>query len=296
MPPRSPRLRRSNAAAFPSSPPILNLSHDTLALVCDLLLPVDVLNLSRSCKSIHNFLHQASSKFVWKAARANVQGLPDCPKWLSEPQFASLCFEDFCFRCLAMDTYSRSPLWPFGIRYCLPCRTATFTTKPLKDFPAGGGGALSRKVLSFYVRDVQEFRAALVAKVGADLAATAALVLALLQEKASDTKDRVEFARECKAWHVQWKAQLAAAARAVKVQRQQDILRKLEDAGYANEVRELGPHYEGLSQEVRAVTDQARPLTEREWNVIRPTLTAFMDGRRELGVRVAFVRQIRSRL
>ena len=146
---RSHRVsRRANADVLPSAPPILKLSHDTLALVrpdfvdsfaravaafnlltsslqiCDLLLPMDVLSLYRSCKAIRTFLRLASSKPLWKIARANVEGLPECPEWLTEPQFVSLCFEEFCTRCLTTDPYSRSSIWPFGVRYCLSCRNA----------------------------------------------------------------------------------------------------------------------------------------------------------------------------
>ena len=138
--------RRANGDVLPSAPPILKLSHDTVALVrldfsthlreqlqllltsslqiCDLLLPVDVLSLYRSCKAIRTFLRLKTSKPLWKIARANVEGLPECPEWLTEPQFVSLCFEEFCTRCLTTDPYSRSSIWPFGVRYCLSCRNA----------------------------------------------------------------------------------------------------------------------------------------------------------------------------
>lgn len=34
--------------------------------------------------------------WVWKQARANVPGLPDCPLDLAEPEYAVLCFEKHC--------------------------------------------------------------------------------------------------------------------------------------------------------------------------------------------------------
>jgi hypothetical protein len=37
-----------------------------------------------------------TSRTIWKNARSNVEGLPDCPGDLSEPQYASLLFEHVC--------------------------------------------------------------------------------------------------------------------------------------------------------------------------------------------------------
>lgn len=37
-----------------------------------------------------------SAVSVWKDVRANVQGLPDCPSDLPEPQYASLAFDPYC--------------------------------------------------------------------------------------------------------------------------------------------------------------------------------------------------------
>lgn len=37
-----------------------------------------------------------TSAYLWKAARANVEGLPECPSYLSEPQYANLVFSPHC--------------------------------------------------------------------------------------------------------------------------------------------------------------------------------------------------------
>ena len=34
---------------------------------------------------------------LWKAARRNVPGLPDCPQTVSEPRFAAYMFDQYCF-------------------------------------------------------------------------------------------------------------------------------------------------------------------------------------------------------
>ena len=37
-----------------------------------------------------------SSISIWKAARANIEGFPDCPPEMSEPQWAHLAFYPHC--------------------------------------------------------------------------------------------------------------------------------------------------------------------------------------------------------
>ena len=60
------------------------------------LKPLDLLQLSRTSKKLRSLLLGRSSKSVWIQARANVEGLPDCPLDMSEPAYASLAFEPYC--------------------------------------------------------------------------------------------------------------------------------------------------------------------------------------------------------
>lgn len=60
------------------------------------LLPLDVLRLARTTKQFRHMLMHRSSLSIWIAARKNVPDLPDCPPYLSEPQFANLVFDTHC--------------------------------------------------------------------------------------------------------------------------------------------------------------------------------------------------------
>ena len=60
------------------------------------LLPLDLLHLARTTRAFRRVLMHKSSIFVWKAARENVSGIPDCPTDLSEPQWANLAFDTHC--------------------------------------------------------------------------------------------------------------------------------------------------------------------------------------------------------
>lgn len=58
--------------------------------------PYDLLRLSRATKGLRQVLLQKSSRFIWEAARSNLEGLPDKPSDLSEPRYASLVFDSHC--------------------------------------------------------------------------------------------------------------------------------------------------------------------------------------------------------
>lgn len=60
------------------------------------LLPVDLLHLARTTKLFRRFLMARSAESMWKAARANVPDLPNCPAHLSEPAYANLAFDSHC--------------------------------------------------------------------------------------------------------------------------------------------------------------------------------------------------------
>lgn len=60
------------------------------------LQPMDLLNLARTSKPFRELLMHRSAARFWKSARRNIDGLPDCPPDLSEPEYANLCFDAHC--------------------------------------------------------------------------------------------------------------------------------------------------------------------------------------------------------
>lgn len=58
--------------------------------------PLDLLNLARTCKSLRELLMDKSATSVWRSARRQVEGLPDCPDDLTEPEYANLVFYARC--------------------------------------------------------------------------------------------------------------------------------------------------------------------------------------------------------
>ncbi|KAI0725257.1 hypothetical protein C8Q72DRAFT_615136 [Fomitopsis betulina] len=96
-----------------------NMPLDILFEIFCCLEPRDLLNLARTTKPFRRFLMSRRSAQTWRAARANVEELPDCPAHLSEPQYANLLFFPYCNNCLRPNV--RIVLWEFSARYCPTC-------------------------------------------------------------------------------------------------------------------------------------------------------------------------------
>lgn len=58
--------------------------------------PMDLLHLIRTNKTFRRFLLARSSEPLWKAARKNVDLLPERPEHMSEPAYANLVFDAHC--------------------------------------------------------------------------------------------------------------------------------------------------------------------------------------------------------
>ena len=61
------------------------------------LRPLDVLRLCRTTKGLRKILLNKNANALWVKVRENVVGLPEPFPGMSEPAFASLCFDVFCY-------------------------------------------------------------------------------------------------------------------------------------------------------------------------------------------------------
>ncbi|THH03351.1 hypothetical protein EW145_g6325, partial [Phellinidium pouzarii] len=88
------------------------------------LSPIDILYLARSSKALYALLMSKQSKPIWRSAR-QAQRLLECPRDLSEPQFASLLFERFCQVALeACGARTLNPNYVLRLRLCKACFSA----------------------------------------------------------------------------------------------------------------------------------------------------------------------------
>ncbi|KAI0362026.1 hypothetical protein OH77DRAFT_1441188 [Trametes cingulata] len=82
--------------------------------------PRDLLNLARTSEAFRAFLMSRNSAPFWRAARQTVEGLPDCPPYLSEPEYANLMFFAHCHNCLTTNVHNI--IFEFSVRYCRGCK------------------------------------------------------------------------------------------------------------------------------------------------------------------------------
>ncbi|KAJ6531794.1 hypothetical protein B0H19DRAFT_1188595 [Mycena capillaripes] len=101
---------------------------DVVAEIFGHLNPMDLLNLARTTKEIRGILMTRSNAFIWKESRTRVEGLPDLPRDLCEPQYANLCFDSHCHKCLT--TPVQTIIWAARTRHCKKCIQEDFDTGP----------------------------------------------------------------------------------------------------------------------------------------------------------------------
>ncbi|TFK91346.1 hypothetical protein K466DRAFT_327075 [Polyporus arcularius HHB13444] len=94
---------------------------DILVEIFSLLRPADLVNLARTSRDFRAFLMSRGSAPSWRAARKQVDGLPDCPPFLSEPAYANLVFFTECHGCAAPDC-TDIVVWSFALRCCAKCK------------------------------------------------------------------------------------------------------------------------------------------------------------------------------
>lgn len=58
--------------------------------------PKDLLNLSRTTHFLREIVISRQSRHIWRTSLANVRALPPCPADLTEIEYASLAFDDYC--------------------------------------------------------------------------------------------------------------------------------------------------------------------------------------------------------
>jgi len=92
---------------------------DILYEVFSHLHPNDLLNLSRTTRSLREIVTTRRSRDMWRSSLASVGALPSCPPDLTEIQYANLAFNNHCHFCLAPDVHEI--FWICRVRSCTKC-------------------------------------------------------------------------------------------------------------------------------------------------------------------------------
>ncbi|KAK7692976.1 hypothetical protein QCA50_004617 [Cerrena zonata] len=254
----------------------LDMPFDIIEEVFNHLLPIDLLNIARTNKQFRRDLLKKESESIWKNARMNVPGLPGPFPGMSEPRFASLCFETRCERCSKPGV--RNITWELQARLCNECMDIETVY---------GSDVLGVKV------DVGKYT--ILPHVGWELNKTSIRVieseaLQILHEfrslKTLEERNHFITLQKIRCMEIEQHSQLMRdwteaknnahkeELRLIKEERYQMIVDKLTDLGYKPEIDFL---------EVIGVRLSDRPgvrhnyhLTERAWKTMKPSLITYL--------------------
>ncbi|KAK7452737.1 hypothetical protein VKT23_012138 [Stygiomarasmius scandens] len=267
---------------------------DVLFEIFSYLEPLDILHLARTSYELRDLLMDRTSASVWRAARCNINGLPPLPFDLDEPQYASLCFDNYCHVC--MQPRCEQILWQFRIRCCKNCiKTALVSASDLvgvwrttyartfsvfelvKDYvpymsvtPWRGPWRGEDKV--YYPPVVRKFRREF-KKVEKDSIQLDAWV----REKKEQYHLLMEHVEQCTQWcksrHEERKAELDLVRR----RRKEEIIKRLKDLGWSDELEHV-PDAEFSSHKL---VHQSKDLTEKGWKSISGPLVAYLAAHQQ---------------
>ncbi|KAL5520406.1 hypothetical protein ACEPAG_9630 [Sanghuangporus baumii] len=280
---------------------MMSLPIDVIHEIATYLMPLDLLYLSRSNRSLYTVLMSKSSRPTWIACRNAIQ-MPPCPPNLNEPQYASLHFEKTCQACghrrveNVMDTlfvrlckwcikwnvhsgkemvriYFGPELTGLNVLYSLlPFREMSVTgTLQIKD----RGKTQPHFLEVDFVRAVSAYL-----KMDPD----SEECISFLEKQRRFVEEMAKHVHHIVAWRAAhtWARKLADED--VKARRREQIADRLYSLGYPYEeigsMRSWNGDHVSRESWLKLVC-QPRELTDRIWNNIRPKLEALLQSKRE---------------
>ncbi|KAI9566202.1 hypothetical protein HD554DRAFT_2315645 [Boletus coccyginus] len=253
---------------------LCQLNLDVLFLLAAYVHLLDLLNLARTCKSLRELLMDKASEFVWKTARRQVQGLPDCPADMIEPEYANLLFYARCHGC---GKYAKKVLWNLRRRYCPGCRDERLRSVsscvdiiPL-NFPVENLTMRHKKGKWVDKEQVDSF----------------------IQEY-DHSSDKNQFridkyiqyfrinrhASECEDWEKKIASHHRLDLEIRRIEREDSILEHLEEHGYEPEITYFGMDVIQESCPSKSFFKTSKPFADKEWAQMWPDWLEAMNNLR----------------
>ncbi|KAJ6513374.1 hypothetical protein C8R45DRAFT_345014 [Mycena sanguinolenta] len=278
---------------------------DLIAEIFGHLNPLDLLNLARTTKEIRGILMSRSSRFIWKESRSHVEGLPNPPRDLSEPQYANLCFSTHCHQCLAIPVMTI--VWSARTRLCKKCMGARFgnydcvmaqtklESNLLKLLPSyrepRHGWRRARELFSIDAAMKLKEESADFREYG-NIQLSDPKFKAWFTQKEDEIKEINTHAELCITWAAnrtnERKNELDEARRL----REEAIVERLTALGWGAEIT-----FHTYEFSCHKLVNQPKKLTDRIWNNIKATLVEFLTdlkGKRLVAARVRLMQERRQ--
>ncbi|KAF8435101.1 hypothetical protein L210DRAFT_3551914 [Boletus edulis BED1] len=260
------RHRKPKPGAF------FELNLDVLFLIAEYLHPKDLLSLSRTCQSLRELLMDKSSTFVWKTARRQVDGLPDCPPDLTEQDYADLVFDARCHMC---GWSARTVLWSIRRRYCADCKLENLVDLESCDKIIRDNYVLSMEALKIDKKDT--------------LWVDVAQMESFLNEydasfdKKQFLDDRKKqyytismHTRACESWQDKRERERRRNLERLRREREQSIFERLKEHGYGPEIEYFGkPEFRSS---YKSAFRSSKLLTDKVWGHMWPEWLEIMEA------------------
>ncbi|KAI0374176.1 hypothetical protein BV20DRAFT_988540 [Pilatotrama ljubarskyi] len=279
-----------------------NMPLDILIEIFSCMHPRDLLSLARTSKEFRAFLMSRNAAPFWKAARQQVEGLPECPSFMSEPQYANLLFFTHCHNCLKPN--SKMIIWELFVRYCQACRDKLIVRNvwiaynledEMRQTLKMDGHVytmvyMPRTKNSMYdvpyihTLELEQLRAKWKSLTNDEEKKQ------FIQERVAIVKARSESVEAFKTWKAHETNNRSAELDAIKRERFESILERLREEEWGDELDLMDEFTRGDLRYHKAVR-KAQKLTDAVWQSIRADVVAHMEG-----VRTARLEAVRHRM
>ncbi|KAI0675149.1 hypothetical protein C8Q78DRAFT_1010751 [Trametes maxima] len=295
---RAIRGRRGGLKDMPKMP------LDILIEIFSRMHPRDLLNLARTSKDFRAFLMSRQSASFWRAARQQVHDLPECPQFLSEPQYANLLFFPYCHNCLKGNV--KMVIWELYARYCSACRDQLLMHESVaRELYEEVGEVTGTPSTLCIVADIPKSMfyhdPSILQKEYDEVKArwqaftTDEEKKLFAQERTGAIEERMLPVKALKHWsHVQTNARHNELENMRKTRRTR-IFERLRDEGWGEELDKMSP-YSREKLDSHKLVRKAQKLTENGWQTIRPDLVAVMQGVRTIRLKNERSTLVQSRL
>ncbi|KAG8975303.1 hypothetical protein FRC05_005861 [Tulasnella sp. 425] len=278
--PTMKRKRKSSRRSGHRLDGIMKLPVDIFAEVCRYLKPVDLLQLARSSRRLREILTSKDAKNIWRTSRLLIEGLPDCPSDMSEPQYATLMFEIGCQGCYAK---TRKTYYKLRLRMCPTCiESRLYSEVDIDCFWPGIPQVIfdnlpgvyfdaPRNCLMYLAGVVNHLHGALVNENGecAYVQEQTVVNLFTFTMMLEETGDAME------AWKIAQSEANQERTEELSLQRENAVIERLKEEGWEDgDFPITDPRWQALAHRPAA-------LTERIWRRIHPELVELLQYSRE---------------
>ncbi|KAK7678711.1 hypothetical protein QCA50_018293 [Cerrena zonata] len=261
---------------------LLQMPMDIICEVLYCLGPFDLLRLARTNKAFRDLLIHRSSIHIWKEARKTVSGLPEPFPGMSEPAFASLCFENVCHLCFK--SRIRKICWEFRLKLCSACEKTRTTPSSRLCVLDEDDREILLPHMSMKINIGTGYRS-----YRSSVALTSeAVTLRRTWKKLTNKKEKDKFIHEqtarcrelkkhiakCQKWMLTFKSDRDEELEKIRDQRIEEIREKLEKLGYGDDLAWARGHGGLIS--LPHVHD-TKPLTTQVWKDIGEDIIDYIE-------------------